>query len=159
MKLKAFVEYPRKLRLEAKALTKVINEAGTRTALAAQRALRAGRTFGGEALPEGLDLQDKGTLLKRIRWRPSTQTVEPHGPHPRASKRAGGAFGLAAILASGINRFKRRIRPPVDLMGDHTADAHNEAAGLLQEEIDLAVRDGRLQLLGSAYKTLKVQDG
>ncbi len=146
---------------------RVLARIGNRLAANARAMLKTSRTYEGSMLPTSaddeeddggpIDLNETGELLSKIRWDRKTQSIRPVGKHSRASKRAGSAYGLLAILMSGRGRNRQRVREEFDPFGTGAqGKIYEDAAAFLQTAIDREIASGKSSLIGEAYRTYKI---
>ena len=156
--LTADVRVPGKLTFQKKSFDKLVDKLGPRIATKIRQALRAGKTYDGDAFPPGEDGQpidlsgESRTLLRSIRYNRKAQSVEPRGGHPTCRK---GAYGLMQILLSGKGKHNNQLRPSFDAMGSTGNQVYEDAAKELEDEISKATSNGTLVLEGSAYRIVK----
>lgn len=129
---------------------KVAQSVGRKVASKIRRKLKKGEDYDGNALPVGKDggpgLNDTGRLIKSIKYRKGTATIEPTGKREDVSKRAGGNFGLLSIHIQ-----TRDIDPLGTGSGKQLDKDLNEQT---EKEIAKQIKSGKATLVGELRRAV-----
>lgn len=143
------VDVPINLRLQFDA-TRVTKRVGQRIAAKLRSALKKGQTYEGDAIPAGKDggppLMDTGRLIRSIKYRKQTQTIEPTGKREDVSRRAQGNFGLLMIHLQ-----TREIDP---LSTGESGKIYEDVAAATEKAIAKEIEGGKATLVGELRRVV-----
>lgn len=141
----------------------VLKVVGQKLADDARKAMRAGRSRTGEALPDpepkakdepaGRPLNDTGRLIRDLRYDKKLKQVMP-STFPRAdvSNRARNSFGLLKIHIRNAELSEN----PIDPLGTQDPALAETAAKYAQKALDNLATTGKLTLKGTGKKRKRI---
>lgn len=152
MTLKVTFDIP-EFKVNKSVLREQVDRLGPKLATKTRRALKQGTDYDGDTFPVSsttgapIDLHETGALIKSVKYSRRLKEIAPTGPHPEASTRAGGAYGLAQILMSGKDRTGNQVRDEFDIFGDRE-QILKDAADLLEDALNALSPQDADKLIG-----------